>query len=523
MIIQPSSLPNQDSQTHSEVANPYDVTPYIDLSYVATHPDRLASMARLLGKDPAPLATCRVLEIGCAAGGNLLPMAYSLPNAEFVGIDYSARQIEEGLRRIERLAFANVRLICADLGELDEELVAELGTFDYFIAHGFYSWTPPAVRDAMLALCQLVLRPNGIAYVSYNTYPGWHTMKMLRDAMLYQAQDADTPAEKATQGRAMVSFLAQYSTEGLHKELFRHYDDMLKKDLKGTDDSFLLHDELSEVNDPVYFYEFVKHAEKQGLHYLIEAELRSVLISSLPTETQSALKTMIWDAVDLEQKMDFVRNRMFRMSLLCHAEANAARTILPQAVTQSWLRSQARRVTDQPKSSLPQGSAQFLSKDEATITTNHPLSIAALELLAQAWPNAIHFADLVKSTRTIVAEKVLGNDAQEEMNLAATLLRAHAQSPHLVELHSFEPQVAKSASERPVASKIARFEAETRTTVTNVWHDRVSLLPIQQSLLRYLDGSRTVAELATMMRSALTPTQLDEHLRFFAFASLLVE
>ena len=58
--------------------------------------------------------------------------------------------------------------------------------------------------------------PMGIAYVSYNTYPGWHTMKMLRDAMLYHGQDADTPAEKAEQGRVMVSFLAQYATDGLH-------------------------------------------------------------------------------------------------------------------------------------------------------------------------------------------------------------------------------------------------------------------------------------------------------------------
>ena len=102
----------------------------------------------------------------------------------------------------------------------------------------------------------------------------------------------------------------------------------------------------------------------------------------------------------------------------------------------------------------------------ATLTTNHPLSIAALEILAQAWPSAIAFSELVKRARTKVGAKLLGNDAQEEMALAATLLRAHAQSPQLVELHSFEPKVAKRVSERPVASEMARFEAETRTTVT---------------------------------------------------------
>src|SRR5689334_6074593 len=103
-------------------ANPYDVTPYIDLSYKATHPDRLATMARLLGRMPAPVEQCRLLEIGCAAGGNLLPMAYSLPDAEFVGIDYSTRQIEDGRTRIAELGLDNVKLICADLGALDVAL-----------------------------------------------------------------------------------------------------------------------------------------------------------------------------------------------------------------------------------------------------------------------------------------------------------------------------------------------------------------------------------------------------------------
>jgi SAM-dependent methyltransferase len=310
---------NADPSLNADKANPYDVTPYIDLSYVATHPNRLATMARLLGRKPAPVANCRFLEIGCAAGGNLLPMAYSLPNAEFVGIDYSARQIEDGKQRIRQLGLDNVKLICADVGALDAAVEAELGTFDYFVAHGFYSWTPPHVRDAMLALCKRVLRPNGIGYVSYNTYPGWHTLGMIRDAMLYHGQDADTPDEKANAGRAMASFLAQYANDGLHKEVFRHYVEMLNSNLKGTDNSFLLHDELNEVNDPVYFYQFVDHAQKHGLQYLVEVELRSVMMTSFKPETQAALKTMIWDAIDLEQKMDFVRNQMFRQTLVCHA------------------------------------------------------------------------------------------------------------------------------------------------------------------------------------------------------------
>jgi methyltransferase-like protein/SAM-dependent methyltransferase len=451
-------------------------------------------------------------------------MACSLPHAEFVGIDYSARQIEDGMARVRRLGLSNVKLVCADLGAMDATLEAELGEFDYFIAHGFYSWTPFAVRDAMLAFCRRVLRADGVAYVSYNTYPGWHTLKMIREAMLYHAQGAETPEEVATQGRAMANFLAQFANEGLHKEVFRHYVEMLKSNLKGTDNSFLLHDELAETNDPVYFYQFVEHAQKHALQYLVEVDLRSVLTTSFKPETQDALKTMIWDTVDLEQKMDFLRNQMFRQTLLCHGETPVERKIMPTAVMESWIRSQARRVA-KPVAPLPPGAVQYASKDEATLATNHPLSIAALDILAQTWPRAVHFIELAAAARKHLGdspENPVAAGSQELMALASTLLRGHGQSNELVELHSFQPQLVSVVSERPVASAMARFEAETRSIVTNGWHDRVTLLPVQLTLLRYLDGQHRVAEIAKLLKQILTPAQLDEHLRFFAYAGLLI-
>jgi methyltransferase-like protein len=310
----------------------------------------------------------------------------------------------------------------------------------------------------------------------------------------------------------------------VHKELFRHYVEMLKSNLKGTDNSFLLHDELSETNDPVYFYEFVEHAQRHALQYLVEVELRAVLISSFKPDTQAALKTMVWDAVDLEQKMDFVRNQMFRQTLLCHADPLVERKILPQGVMESWLRSQARRVQE-TSAALPPDVAHFRSKDEATLATNHPLSIAALELLAKAWPRAIHFTELVAAARRALGDRPeasVAAGAQEVMTLASTLLRAHGQSSQLIELHAFHPPLVSSVGDKPLASKVARFEAESRQIVTNMWHDRVNLLPVQQEVLRQLDGKRSVAELGGLLGALMTPAQLEEHLRFFAYAGLLV-
>jgi methyltransferase-like protein len=192
---------------------------------------------------------------------------------------------------------------------------------------------------------------------------------------------------------------------------------------------------------------------------------------------------------------------------------------------ESWLRAQTKRVAN-PDTSLPRDVVQFMAKDAATVATNHPLSIAAFEILAETWPRALHFRELLLAARVRMGHtpaNPVGGGAQEVMTLASTLLRAHGQSPQLLELHSFAPRLVAMVSERPVASKMARFEAKSRAIVTNQWHDRVTLLPVQQRILRALDGTRTRGDLAVLLADAVSPAELDEHLRFFTYAALLVE
>src|SRR5439155_909713 len=67
----------------------YDEVPYESRAFTETHPDRLATVATLFGLKPPPVEKCRVLELGCADGTNLIPMAIGLPEGTFVGVDLS--------------------------------------------------------------------------------------------------------------------------------------------------------------------------------------------------------------------------------------------------------------------------------------------------------------------------------------------------------------------------------------------------------------------------------------------------
>ena len=76
--------------TNSEPVYSYDDVPYPSHPYEATHPDNIYSIAKLFQFEATLPDNARILELGCASGGNLIPLAVQIPSAKFVGIDLSA-------------------------------------------------------------------------------------------------------------------------------------------------------------------------------------------------------------------------------------------------------------------------------------------------------------------------------------------------------------------------------------------------------------------------------------------------
>ena len=295
---------------------------YPDLCHTHTHPDRMAAIGRLLmDVEPAPIQGCRVLEIGCAGGGNLVPMAYGLPHATFVGIERSARQIERAEEFAAGLGLRNIELLLMDL--LD--VTADLGTFDYIVAHGMYSWVPPDVRDKILAICRDHLAPTGLAYVSYNTLPGWSSMRAMREMMLFHTRHIADPRARARGARSLILQLRSMIPDGESSSRSAFLDEYVDERIgrfAGDDvweDAAMLHDELGAVNEPVYFHQFIEHAGRHGLRYVADATFPDAMADGLARGSVARLQEMAADRIEYEQYLDFARQTTFRRTLLCHA------------------------------------------------------------------------------------------------------------------------------------------------------------------------------------------------------------
>jgi methyltransferase-like protein/SAM-dependent methyltransferase len=492
----------------SAIVSSYDEIPYDSKPQSPTHPDCLATLATLLGMQPAPSERCRVLELGCADGGNLLALAQALPGSRFVGIDLSPRQVETGREVIRTAGLDNVELRATSILDVGEDF----GTFDYVLCHGVYSWVPPAVQDKVLEICSRRLAPQGVAFISYNTYPGWHGRGMVREMLNYHVRRFEEPQVRVAQARAFLDFLVNSvrAKDGTHARLLKEEADFLRN----TPDYYLFHEHLEDVNYPLYFHQFVERARAKGLQYLGESRWHSNL-DVLPPEVRDTLEAISPDLIHLEQYLDFLNNRTFRRTLLCHTGLALDRTPSPDVLRGMHVSALA-RPTEGAKEAAPNERVRFTLEDGDTVSTEAPLVKAALFALDEVWPRALSFEGLWAAVRPRLRPPL--PDESGRAILAEAMLRSFV--TRAVDLHVCPPRFADRAGNRPFGSPLARFHALRGKRVPNLRHRSVMLEDFDRVVLAHLDGKRDRAALVGVLREAADNAPGDEALAAALEASL---
>ena len=297
----------------------YSELGYKSMPFPYTTPATLEAYAALVGVSAPNPKTARVLELGATYGGNIISQALFNPDATFVGIELSQEQVEKGNEVIANAGLTNVSLIQSDIASIG----SEIGTFDYIIAHGVYSWVDDGVKEALLRLINEHLAEDGIAYISYNTYPGWHTMDEVRQLMMFSNRDKTqfNHKEKVLHGKTIGSIVGSQILK---------YDNLKERNSKflgalrsvmQKDEYYVGHDHLEPNNDPVYFYQFNDHLGAHNLAYLCDADLTLSMVRSFDADIADTLdKLALNDHVAQEQYLDFMLDTTFRKSIICKAK-----------------------------------------------------------------------------------------------------------------------------------------------------------------------------------------------------------
>ncbi|MFO0942788.1 MAG: methyltransferase regulatory domain-containing protein [Pirellulales bacterium] len=347
-----------------------------------------------------------------------------------------------------------------------------------------------------------------MAYVSYNTYPGWHFRGMIRDVMAYHAKFFDSPEQQLGEARSLVNFLSKSVPVEDNP-----YGMLLSRELEQLKDKhsyYLYHEFLEEFNEPIYFHQLAERLDQHGLQYLGEADFSSMSASNFPPQVEKMLRTVSNDTIRMEQYMDFVRNRMFRQTLVCHRSVELQRDVPWQNALKLFVSSNSR-----PAESVDLHSTQPItySRPGSTMTTREPLVKAAMAVLSEHWPRSVMMSELV----TLARRKLNSNPQllspeqvrQEQQIIAQPLIRCYA-TTH-VDLSYLPTTFATTIAEYPKATAFARHQAQQSNRLTNLNHQSVGLTDLQRHLIGKMDGQHDRTQLLEYLVEQVVQGNLIAH------------
>lgn len=504
----------------------YDAVPYPSFTFPQTHPDRLSTLGAIGGVQTAPPERCRVLELGCGDGTNLLSFAYALPKSEFVGIDLSQVHITRAIETAAKLNVANTSFRQADVTDLD---CGELGKFDFILAHGLFSWVPEGVRSHILRVYRECLAPNGIGYISYNAYPGCHIREITSGIMRFQADDFEDPVEKVDQGIAFLDLIGSAAEEG---SLYQTILELEIEQIVDRSKQNVFHDDLSPINQPFYFHEFSSRLESIGMQFLSESDPSASNIGRLENRAQEVLDSLKGDVLRSEQFIDFITCRRFRSTLFCRSELEIDHDPVPEAIRSLFLSSQL--VADAADPKIKDSSAvRFSGPKNAVVEINHPLTKAALTYLSRSSAKGTGFSGLVRhATEMIDTDNASIDDVAKT---EAYFLQMYYAG--FVHLRRYQPEFTTVVGTHPVASAFSRWQLENGSKSITMLTG-ANLTPeseVSRALITLLDGTRDRQQLESAMKDILEVPEsqkapfeaglsgfIEEELNKFANAGLLI-
>jgi len=468
----------------------YEDFQYENLAFRNTHPDWLGTVGRIFGMDPAPADRCRVLELGCGPGGNLVPLAELLPGSEFVGVDLSSSQVARARTDAAAVGATNVRFEAMDIRD-----VPDLGPFDYIICHGVFSWVPDEVRHRILTIASEQLAPHGIAYVSYNTLPGWHARGMLR-AILRRVVPQGQPQEMARTARTFLHILRTQTPEQLPLGAWLRGELELLDQLS---DRYLYFEYLVDENVPLYFDEFLQLATDAGLQHLGDADVSSMLPSQLGEEGERFVDSITRTQLEQEQLLDYLTIRLFRRTLLCRSDVTIGREIDHRVLADGWIGADVGHPPDvTTEQLLGTDEITFTDSEGLRISSDDPVSKAMLHALAAAGPAGLATSDAVAQVA-----RLTGRDDHEALTDEVTARAMRILVQGRLDAGRWQRPVVGTAPARPTTTRLVRHQASAGLgSVVNARQEHRSVDELDRVLLAAMDGTRDRTGLAQAVLGA---------------------
>ena len=280
----------------------------------------------------------RYAELGCGRGYGTTLLAASNPNVDFVGIDFNPSHIAEARSLAARANITNVTFHELSFIEAAESDDPKISGFDIAVLHGIYTWVERSVRDDVHRFLRKKLLAGGLVYNSYNTLPGWATVRPIQQLVMEVAR-------RSPRDSLAVIGEAQDLLKNLveHSSAFIVQNPGIKARVEGMakqDRSYLAHEFVNSGWEPIYVTEAMAKLGEAKLTYVGSASLAENRIDLCVPKSLQSLVRNASDVGMRELLKDYAINKQFRRDLYVRG---------PQKLTKN---EQRRRINQTPFMSL---------------------------------------------------------------------------------------------------------------------------------------------------------------------------
>lgn len=472
----------------ADIEYSYDKKVYSRLSFPYTRPEAIRAIAALKGIKAPKVNKAKILDLGCAIGDNLFSFAELYPEAKLVGVDLSAKQIELGKDVITKAGIKNCELKAMSILDIDESF----SKFDYIICHGVFSWVPDNVKDKIIEICKNNLTENGVAYISYNTFPGWNMTNSLKDLLRYHTASFSDEGSKIIQARLCMEFFEEIMQEQdlpYAKSLLNEI-----RQVKANDDSYIYHEYLEGENKPFYLHEFSSMLTKQGLKYFGDVSLVKEYANSISAKGEKSFAE-IQDRIHREQYVDFINNNKFRCSLLCHDHQEVTNNIPVKDLDDLYLSVRIHPEIELKDTDITDGKQiKFrLNLDKnRLLDTNNEVVKAILYTLYESNSYPLKFTEIAKLS--------LKKCKTKNIDLEAVKMEMYKNLPNLIlksviTITSEKPEYLNVMSKKPKVSSYVRYQVSSGyypSFIINMASERIKVGDLIVVLLNLMDGKHSL-------------------------------
>ena len=156
------------------------------------------------------------------------------------------------------------QLILEDSGTVKD--FAQKIDMPYTTLHSILKNVGGAAIDKIIKICNENLTEEGIAYISYNTYPGWKEPDKIREMMIYANKyfPEISLGDKNQRGKAFISIVAEQMK--IYEDISKKKGDFIKQieEVVGMQDYYVAHEYCEDLNSPLYLNEFVDLIKKEN-------------------------------------------------------------------------------------------------------------------------------------------------------------------------------------------------------------------------------------------------------------------